>query len=339
MKKYLIILSTIFLLLISAIIIFLTYISKKTSRPLLYFPKIFVQNILTKSAPDKLNLVVLGVDRRDDWLEKTETTDTVIFSQINFIQNKAHLFSFPRDLWNYYTLSKINQVYPVSLSKPSNQEKFSYITKNFASISGQPIDRALVLSTDDLKTLADIFGGVDVYLEKGFIDEKYPNEEYIQNPDSDAPIYKTVEFKTGWVHLDSKNITEFVRSRKSSETASDGGTDLGRIERQQQLINALIDKFKQDLSKNPKLIFNLYSFWGKLEHNFTDSEVVSYLIRYGLNLKNIQIVRHSISSGEDSKNDLLYYPGKLVMGQWVFLPQDEHYQSLKDYISTSLISP
>ena len=93
MKKYLIILSTIFLLLISAIIIFLTYISKKTSRPLLYFPKIFVQNILTKSAPDKLNLVVLGVDRRDDWLEKTETTDTVIFSQINFIQNKAGCYT------------------------------------------------------------------------------------------------------------------------------------------------------------------------------------------------------------------------------------------------------
>lgn len=322
-----------FILLISATFF---YISKKTSRSFFYFPHLIYSALIQNSAPKHLNLMILGVDRRNDWLEKTETTDTIIFSQVNFSQNKIKLFSFPRDLWDYYLNTKINQIYPLSLSKNNNQEKYDYISENFASISGQPIDRVLVLSTENLKQLADILGGIDLFLENSFKDEKYPNEAYILNPKSGAPVYKTIEFKAGWLHLDSSNITEFVRSRKSSETADSGGTDLGRIERQQQLINALIDKLRIYVVQKPQIIFDLYKFWGTLEHNFTDSEIFTYLLNYGLNLKNITMTRYPISSGEDSKKDLLYHPLKFINSQWVFIPQDKDYKALHQYISSSL---
>jgi anionic cell wall polymer biosynthesis LytR-Cps2A-Psr (LCP) family protein len=150
--------------------------------------------------------------------------------------------------------------------------------------------------------------------------------------------YKTVEFNAGWVHLDSSNITEFVRSRKSSETADSGGTDLGRIERQQQLINALIDKLRASISQKPQLIFELYNYWESLEHNFTDTELVAYFLKYGLNLKNISIERFSIDSGEDPKKNLLYHPTKFINTQWVFIPQDKEYKTFHQYISDSLDS-
>jgi LCP family protein required for cell wall assembly len=343
MKKFLIIffsilLGTILIITLAACGAFY-YISQKTSRPFDYFPKLILYTLSQNSAPKKVNFMILGLDPRNDLLEKTETTDTIIFSQLNFSQNKIHLFSLPRDLWDYSLNTKINQIYPISLTKENSQEKFTYISQNYASISGQSVDRVLILTTENLKQLADILGGIDLYLDQGFKDEKYPNQAYIDNPKSGAPIYTTIEFKTGWVHLDSSNITEFVRSRKSSESAATGGTDLGRIARQQQLINALIDKLETSLPKNPKLIFPLYNFWRNLETNFTDADVFNYALKYGLKLKNIQIVRHPVSAGEDSKTDLIYHPRSFINAQWVFIPQDKDYHSLQLYISQSLLSP
>lgn len=339
MKKFLRIFFIIFFSILFIIILLFAYLSSKTNRPFTYFPQTIISALKLSPTTSKPNFIILGVDKRNDWLENTETTDTIMLSQLDLHKAKIHLFSLPRDLWSYYTNSKINQIYPLALDKNNSQDKFDFISKNFASISGQPINRVLILSTENLKQLADLLGGVDLYLETGFIDELYPNEAYIQNPDSGAPIYTTVEFKSGWIHLDSRKITEFVRSRKSADTAVAGGTDLGRIERQQLLINTLIDKLKSSLVKNPQIIFKLYQFWGTLEHNFSDTELISYLFRYRRNLDNIQIIRHPLSIGEDPKTNLIYHPQKFINSQWVYLPQDKDYLSLRQYISQSLILP
>lgn len=320
------------------LIIFFAYLSKKTNQSFLYFPKTFINALKYSPVIEKPNFIILGVDKRDDLLEKTETTDTIIFSQLDLPRAKIHLFSLPRDLWSYFTETKINQIYPLSLEKNSQKEKFDFISQNFASISGQPINRVLILSTENLKQLADILGGVDLYLEKGFRDELYPNETYIQNPDSGAPIYRTVEFKSGWNHLDSRNISEFVRSRKSADTADAGGTDLGRIERQQLLVNTLIDKLKSSLLKNPQILFKLYQFWGTLEHNFSDTELISYLFNGRHSIDKLQIMRHPISIGEDPKINIIYHPQKFINSQWVYLPQDKDYSTLHGFISQSLNS-
>lgn len=337
MKKKLLIITIIFIFLFTTFFSAIFYISRETHTDFWYFPNIFIKSLKIKEIPSSLNMMILGLDRRNDWLEKTETTDTIILSHINFTKSKIALISLPRDLWDYPLETKINQIYPKS-QEVSPGKKYDYIASSFASISGQPINRVLVLTTENLKQLADLLGGIDLYLENGFIDKKYPNQAYIDNPKSGAPIYKTVEFKSGWVHLDSSNITEFVRSRKSSESSLTGGTDLGRIERQQLLINTLIDKLKNTLTSQPKIVFKLYSFWTSLEHNFSDTEILTYLLKYNFKLKNITLTRIPISSGEDSKSNLLYHPQKFINSQWVFIPQDKEYQALHDYISNSLNS-
>jgi len=338
MKKSLKIFLITFFFLLLILFIFFIYLSKKTNRALNYFPKTIISALKFSPTTEKLNFLILGVDKRDDWLEKTLTTDTIILSRLDPQKAKIHLISLPRDLWSYFTSTKINQIYPLSLKDDNSEDKFKFISQNFASISGQPIDKVLVFSTENLKELSDILGGVDLYLENGFRDELYPNEAYIKDPNSGAPVYKTVEFKSGWNHLDSHNINEFVRSRKSADTAADGGTDLGRIERQQLLINALIDKLKVSLLKKPSLVFELYQFWGGLEHNFSDTEVLAYLFQLRNSISKLEIVRHSISIGEDPKTNLIYHPQKFINSQWVYLPQDKDYASLHDFISQSLNS-
>ncbi|MBP6989293.1 LCP family protein [Candidatus Shapirobacteria bacterium] len=335
MKKAALIFFSLVILFCVTIFSLFFFISKKTSRPIEYFPNLIKNSLSNRASPLSVNFMILGVDRRNDWLEKTETTDTIIFSQISPDQ-KIHLFSLPRDLWDYQLSAKINQIYPLSLK---TTDKFSFIKESFSQITGQTIDHVVVLSTEDLKNLADLLGGVDIYLEKGFRDEKYPNEAYIENPNSKAPIYKTVEFSEGWNHLDSQNITEFVRSRKSADTAEAGGTDLGRIERQQKLINSLIDKLKNSLLDNPQTVFDLYRFWSGIEHDFTDQQIINLLHSYGVKIKDLSLIRHQISTGENPKIDLLYHPKKFINSQWVFIPQDKGYQALHQFISESLQKP
>lgn len=335
MKKIVLIFSGFIILFLVLIFSILLFISQKTSRSIEYFPNLVKNSLQAKTSPQNINFMILGLDRRNDWLEKTETTDTIIFSQLSFDQ-KIHLFSLPRDLWDYPLSAKINQIYPLSLK---SSDKYSFIKDSFTEITGQKIDHVIILSTEDLKKLADLLGGVDIYLENGFKDEKYPNEAYIENPNSKVPIYKTVDFNQGWNHLDSRNITEFVRSRKSAETAAAGGTDLGRIERQQKLINSLIDKLKSSLLHHPRIIFDLYHFWSELEHDFTDQQIANILQSYGVKIKDISLLRHPISTGENPKTDLLYHPQKFINSQWVFIPQDKEYQALHRYISESLQKP
>ncbi|PJE67116.1 hypothetical protein COU93_00520, partial [Candidatus Shapirobacteria bacterium CG10_big_fil_rev_8_21_14_0_10_36_6] len=57
------------------------------------------------------NFLILGLDPRNDLLEKTQTTDTIIYANISPKYDSVKLFSLPRDLWFYQKSIKINQIY------------------------------------------------------------------------------------------------------------------------------------------------------------------------------------------------------------------------------------
>jgi anionic cell wall polymer biosynthesis LytR-Cps2A-Psr (LCP) family protein len=272
--------------------------------------------------PD-FNFLILGLDPRNDSLEQTQVTDTIILGRLTS-DAQIKITSLPRDLWSYSLKTKINQIYPLSLNVDN---QYDFIQKNFQQITGQPINRTLILTTQNLIDLVTILGGVDVHLEKGFIDNQYPNPEYIKNPSPKVPVYKTIEFASGINHLDESNITEFVRSRKSAQTASEGGTDIGRTERQQLLIDAIINKLKSpDILSSSDKILSLYNFYHQnISTNFTDVDIASLAIRINRHFLKSSITKITIPTGENPETDILYYPGKLTLGQWAFIPQDQDY--------------
>lgn len=284
---------------------------------------------------DKINFIVLGLDKRDDLLEKTSTTDTVMFVSLNIKNQKINTISIPRDLWFYDINSKINEIYPLSLTKP---DKLKYIKDQFSALIDQPIDHVVVLTTDNLIKFVKIIGGVDVELENGFIDTQYPNPEYIKNPSTGISKYKTIEFKSGLVHLDSNNITEFVRSRKSAETVNGGGTDLARIQRQQLLVEAILNKVKtgQFIDSNPNLI-DLYRFWDKeIIKDISDLGCIQILSVIGENLPKLTLNKIEIPVGTNSKNGVIYHPTYFSQKQWVFIPSDKEYKSFQQFFSDSI---
>jgi anionic cell wall polymer biosynthesis LytR-Cps2A-Psr (LCP) family protein len=202
----------------------------------------------------------------------------------------------------------------------------------------QKIDRTIVITTQNLIDLVRLVGGVDVYLDKGFKDEQYPNPEYIANPSTKIPMYQTIEFPQGNVHLNETNITEFVRSRKSADTANLGGTDIGRIERQQLVIDALLTKLKSpNFYRQPQNIFNLYNFFhSDLQTNLTDGDLFSLGLKTYRQLNQITLNKINLTTGENPKTDLLYHPQTFINQQWVFIPQDKDYSRFRQFIAGSL---
>ena len=296
--------------------------------------KISVDTYSRPTITQNFNFMILGLDRRNDWLEKTETTDTIIFGNLNFNQNKVSLVPLPRDLWDYNLQAKINQIFPLS---DQQSDKYGFIQSNFNQIVGQKVDKTVIVTTDNLIKLIQIINGVDVYLDKGFEDDKYPNPEYIIHPSPKTPIYITIKFPTGWNHLDASNITEFVRSRKSAETAAQGGTDIGRIQRQELLVDAIFKKMSSIKLTDYSQLVNLYNFWRyDLQTNFSDADLLSILLTEKRKIFNLKINKINVPSGEDPKIDIIYHPQTFSNSQWVFIPQDKNYQSLHQFVSKSL---
>ncbi len=276
---------------------------------------------------NRTNLIVLGLDERNDSFENTKTTDTIIFTSLNSQSGIINLLSLPRDLWDDKNQSKINQIYQTALLKQNKNTIKPY----YSLITGQSIDYYLVVNTQNLVDIINILGGIDLYLDTGFRDQFYPNSEYIKDPSSGAPIYKTIEFPAGLIHLDKNNVTEFVRSRKSSDDPSKGGTDLGRINRQQLLISAIFGKIQLNIANlNFKVLSKLLDYYQK--HIDTDlglSDIAALTSVYLPNYRRLSLNRLDITP-------LIYHPDRLVNRQWVFMPVGDNYDKIQQYISQGL---
>jgi LCP family protein required for cell wall assembly len=244
--------------------------------------------------------------------------------------NKINLISVPRDLWFYETNSKVNEIYPLA----DKSKDLSLIKSNFSLLTGQNINNYLIISTQDLIDFVTVINGVDVNLEKGFVDKQYPNPEYIVNPKPETPIYVTVEFKAGVNHLDGSNITQFVRSRKSSDNPNEGGTDLGRIKRQQILFAAILSKLSRaDFYTKTSNLAKLYNFWSThLKTDLTDTDITRIALSFGKELNHININRSELSVADSSSGPgLIYHPNSFINKQWVFIPKTKDYSDIKKF--------
>jgi anionic cell wall polymer biosynthesis LytR-Cps2A-Psr (LCP) family protein len=274
------------------------------------------------------NFLFLGLDPRDDAIEKTMTTDTIIFASFNFATRRLSLTSLPRDLWSYSTASKINQIYPNALKPTPNWHE---IKQEFTYITGQKINDVVVITTQNMVELVNLFGGVTVNLKNGFVDKTYPNPAYITNPNPKTPIYITVEFPSGNNLITSSNIIPFIRSRKGSDDPALGGTDLGRIERQQLLIESIFKQFSFS-NLNPTSLKKLYHFWRSLETTLDGRTILALGLKFIVSSPistPVSLYRHTLT-------DLIYHPEKFITSAWVFIPKAKDYQEIHQFITSSL---
>lgn len=199
---------------------------------------------------DYFTLLVLGLDKRED--QKTLLTDTILLVTIDAGSGNYILFSIPRDLWLDDLKTKINALYYYGKEKDPNDGS-QMVEDKIEEILDWRIDKTMVLEMNDIKKLVDSVGGVEVDIERAFIDENYPK-------DNGSNEIITVEFEEGEQALDGERALQFMRSRKSENEVE--GSDEARQKRQKKIILAIKGKLLKSagIILNPQKLGSLYHF-------------------------------------------------------------------------------
>lgn len=212
----------------------------------------------------KLNVLLLGVDNEG------LRTDAMMLVSYNFKENKANIMSIPRDTQIKVTdrnvVRKINEIHAMHDSDNNLIGPMGSI-KAVTAITSVPIHYYAEFSFKAIDELADILGPIEFDVPDIEGNGKGMNYD---DPAQDLHIH----LKPGLQKLSGNQVQQFLRYRKSNNGTADG-SDISRVERQQEFVRAAIDQ-KVNLS----LIAKLPSIYSKLKKNiktnFSTGDIVKY---------------------------------------------------------------
>ncbi len=168
-----------------------------------------------------VNILLMGVDWVPDAPTHSEIsfrgdTDTMLLIRLNPTDKSVNVLSIPRDTQvevQGLGVTKINQ---------ANRQGGATLAASVVSksLNNVTIDRYIRVNNNALQELVELLGGVEVNVP-------YP----MQYKDNTQKL--TINLKPGWQNLNGSQAEQFVRFR------NDGQGDIGRVQRQQMLLQAL----------------------------------------------------------------------------------------------------
>ncbi len=207
-----------------------------------------------KAAEGQVSILVMGLDRRPHEGNAITRTDSMFILTIDKASKNAGILGIPRDSWvevpfrqgEGFDQARVNTIF-------SRGENFGYegggaglvktvIEHNF----GISIDHYVIIDFDGFIDVIDELGGIDVYVTEEVYDPTFSRTEL---PGDFYPLY----FEVGEHHMDGATALDFSRTRY-------GNSDLDRIQRQQQVIFAVIDRA---LERKLVSLDTLTDLWGK----------------------------------------------------------------------------
>ncbi|MEB3245523.1 MAG: LCP family protein [Vampirovibrionales bacterium] len=191
-------------------------------------------------------LLVMGVDAGNRMGEQAHANlfegaraDTLLLVRINPEQKTVGMVSIPRDSKVYLPggsfseggtrVDKINAAHAIGgadLAKQTVENAF-----------GVPVDSTLVINFSGVQQVVDALGGLDIFVEKRMRYHDFSGKLHI-------------DFEPGLQHMNGTQAEAYLRFRH------DTLGDIGRVQRQQYFLAALLKKLKQPaaLAQLPELI-------------------------------------------------------------------------------------
>lgn len=243
----------------------------------------------------------------------TDLTDTMILVSVH--QNgDTVLISIPRDLWVPSLKAKINTAYYYGEQHQPGSGGMILAKAAVEEIIDQPVHYVVVIDFSGFEKMIDLLGGVDIEVERLFVDHKFPLPGKENDP-CDACRYETIQFSAGRLHMDGQTALKFVRSRQAE---GDEGTDFARSRRQEKLLIAIKSKLlSRPVMTNFKLLWTLYQ--QILAATVTD---ITPQIYPSLAKLVWRAVKRPVRTAALTEPDWVYHP--LVSAaqdwQWVLLP-------------------
>jgi LCP family protein required for cell wall assembly len=184
-------------------------------------------------AGDRINILLLGLNRSKNATAWGYLTDTIIVVTIDPTNKTAGMLSIPRDLQLPilgYGEDRINTANVTGYTNDYPGGGPALLERTIEASFGVPINYYVMVDFSGFAKIIDAVGGVDIDVAQTLHDTKYPD------PLPEDPYhYTTVHFDPGLQHMDGVRALQYARSRMST-------TDFDRAARQQQLLKAIQEK-------------------------------------------------------------------------------------------------
>lgn len=239
----------------------------------------------TKSSNGATNILILGTDQRDGQSNGETRSDTIMVMQINGPDDKVKLISFMRDTLVHipgvgtegYTDSKINSAYTIGeqnddqgaeLLRQTINNNFGIDMQYYALINFSSFEKVINTLFPDGVTINAKFSTVD---GQAVTEVSVPDD---LNTKSDGSVPQQT-IKVGKQKMDGRTLLNYARFRKDDEG------DYGRVQRQQQVLTAIIDQVK-----NPATLFTGSEALGTI-YGYTSTNIdTSFILSNGLSILN-----------------------------------------------------
>lgn len=162
----------------------------------------------------KFNVLIMG----EDDVEGSRRSDTILFAAVDVIDKNIRVLSLPRDTRVQipgHGIQKLNHAF--AFGGPE------LLKATISQYLGQPILYYVLVDYDSFPALVDILGGIEIDVQRKM--------RYV-----DRAGKLDINIQPGLQVLDGKTALHFVRFRK------DALGDIGRVQRQQQFIKAMLKK-------------------------------------------------------------------------------------------------
>lgn len=246
---------------------------------------------------ERINVLVLGLDRRPSEGEEPTRTDTIFILTLDPATRTAGVLSIPRDLWveipngrGGYFYDRINTAYRWGGSSGYRGGPVAAVRDTVQRLIPQVrIDYEAVVDFAAFVKIIDTVGGIEVDVPEAF---QFADGISVQGRDGDLPY-----FPAGRQRMDGQRALFYARYR--------GGIDgdLGRIRRQQQVMLAVANKLLA--TSTPAQASDLWGrFSGSMETDLPGFRIpgIALLAKQigleGLTLRSLgDVVRDAIDDG------------------------------------------
>lgn len=201
----------------------------------LFIPRLIPKTFRIGTLRKPITILILGTDVNFDANTRKEIVggegraDTLLLLRVDPVHYKLNMLSIPRDSFvgiPGYGINKINAANVFG--------GIELVKKSITGLTGKNIDYYLELNPQAVIKLVDLLGGLNFQIEK---DMYYVDRAQNLN----------IDLKQGWHKLSGVEAQDYIRFRH------DAVGDIGRMERQQKFLQALLLSFAQpkDIIKAP----------------------------------------------------------------------------------------
>jgi LCP family protein required for cell wall assembly len=246
------------------------------------------------------NILVLGSDNDGKYQFPAVLTQVIMIIHVDTINKTVSMVSIPRDSWVNIPnngMHKIDQAFLLGVNQGGNkfESGIQQMRLTIEQDYGITIDRYAWVGLSGFARVIDTLGGVDVDITHPIVDDLYPNDTGKGTSPDDPYALKRLYIAPGPQHLTGEQALEYVRTRHADLVG-----DIGRTQRQQQILTALKQKLTVTsvVSNLPNILQDLS---GQVYTDLSEDEMIAFA-NFARTLSSTDIQRITLGPGTGNQD-------------------------------------